>query len=85
MTGRSDTVDSVEGSSGDFVYHVALQREWEEARNSGEYRRSTRGKSLGEVGFIHCSFADQVRQTAARLYPNDDVIVLAIDPSTAGL
>ena len=36
--------------------------------------------SLAEQGFIHCSFADQVRATADRYYKGrDDIVLLEID------
>lgn len=45
------------------------------------YRRSTIGASLEEVGFIHCSFAEQLDATRRRFYAGrDDVVVLHIDP-----
>ncbi len=37
------------------IYHLADPAEWAEAQQSGEYTRSTRGRSLEEEGFIHCS------------------------------
>ena len=69
------------GSTDRHIYHLALADEWSEAVRRGEpYRRSTIGKALDEVGFIHCSFAEQVRPTAHRLYRDrTDVIVLTID------
>ena len=36
-----------------LIYHVATQREWNQAQKTGVYDRSTRGKSFDEVGFIH--------------------------------
>jgi uncharacterized protein (DUF952 family) len=42
---------------------------------------STRGRSLADEGFVHCSFAEQVDATADRYYGDaDDVVVLRIDP-----
>ena len=65
------------------IYHVALRQEWDEAVDRRDaYRRSTRGKSLSEEGFIHCSFAAQVAAIANLLYPGrDDVVLLEIDTS----
>ena len=67
-----------------WLYHLALRAEWNSARREGSYRRSTRGRSLEEVGFIHLSAAHQVEATAQRFYgdlPPEEVIVLSIDPT----
>jgi glutathione S-transferase len=74
-----------------WLYHLALRAEWTSARSQGSYRRSTRGHSLEEVGFIHLSAAHQVEATAQRFYgdlPPGEVILLTIDPqrlASAGL
>jgi uncharacterized protein (DUF952 family) len=63
------------------LFHVALAEDWAAAEATGEYTTSTRGRSLTEEGFIHCSFAEQVDATAARFYADvDDAVVLRIDP-----
>ncbi len=65
------------------LYHLALRGEWQEARRSGVYERSTRGQSLQEVGFVHLSYAHQVADTHARFYgdlPPDSVLLLSLDP-----
>lgn len=65
------------------IYHVAHRSDWEAALVAGEYRVSTRGRTLDEVGFIHASRADQVAQVAELFYGDDpeDLVVLAIDES----
>ena len=66
-----------------WLYHLALGPEWQAARADGMYRRSTRGRSLEEVGFIHLSNAHQVEATAALFYgdlPAGAVLLLTIDP-----
>ena len=66
-----------------WLYHLALGPEWQAARADGVYRRSTRGRSLEEVGFIHLSNAHQVEATAALFYgdlPAGAVLLLTIDP-----
>ena len=74
-----------------WLYHLALGPEWQAARADGMYRRSTRGRSLEEVGFIHLSNAHQVEATAALFYgdlPAGAVLLLTIDPqrlAAAGL
>ena len=66
-----------------MIFHLALRDEWREAVDrGGSYERSTLGKSLTEVGFIHCSFAAQVAATAELFYRGrDDVVLLTIDES----
>ena len=74
-----------------WLYHLALRPEWAAARREGVYRRSTRGRSLEEVGFIHLSAAHQVEATAQRFYadlPAGELMLLSLDPqrlAAAGL
>lgn len=66
-----------------WLYHLALRSEWQAARAAGVYRRSTRGRSLEEVGFIHLSQAHQLTATYGRYYADLDpgeVTLLALDP-----
>jgi uncharacterized protein (DUF952 family) len=64
------------------IFHLAVRAEWDAAVAAGEYVRSTIDRSLVEEGFIHASFADQVRDTADRFYRDrDDVVLLHIDPA----
>ncbi|MFQ6537431.1 MULTISPECIES: DUF952 domain-containing protein [Aphanothece] len=64
-----------------WLYHLALQPEWQAARAAGGYRRSTRGRDLAEVGFIHASYAHQVASTARRFYADAGaVVLLCLDP-----
>jgi glutathione S-transferase len=70
--------------SPNWLYHLALRSEWRAAREAGVYRRSTRGLSLADVGFIHLSAAHQVAATASRFYgdlPAADLVLLVIDPA----
>jgi glutathione S-transferase len=63
-----------------MIYHVASAEDWERARRAGEYRISTRGRTLEEEGFIHCSRASQVAAVADRFYRGvDDLVLLTID------
>jgi len=67
------------------VFHVALPDDWDVAQRAGEYTVSTRGRSLAEEGFIHCSFADQVEAIANRYYADlDDLVLLTVDPARLG-
>jgi glutathione S-transferase len=66
----------------ELVFHVAVPEEWAEAAAAGVYERSTRGRSLADVGFVHCSYADQVSATANRFYADlPQVVLLTIDPA----
>ena len=70
-----------------WLYHLALRPEWNAARREGSYRRSTRGQSLEEVGFIHLSAAHQLEVTAQRFYadvPPGELLLLTIDPQRLG-
>jgi uncharacterized protein (DUF952 family) len=49
--------------------------------SASDYRGSTLGRSLDDVGFVHCSTAAQVRQVADLVYlGRDEVVLLKIDP-----
>lgn len=69
------------------IFHVCAAADWAAAQTAGIYRQSTRGQSLDEVGFIHCSFADQVERIGALLYGDEpaDLVVLVIDPKRVGV
>jgi uncharacterized protein (DUF952 family) len=63
------------------IYHVASAQDWRDAREAGEYRISTRGRTLEEEGFIHCSQASQVAPVANRFYRGvRGLVLLTIDP-----
>lgn len=64
-----------------MIYHIARAADWSQGLKDGEYRISTRGLTLDDVGFIHCGEADQVGKVAnAAFRGEDDLVVLAIDP-----
>jgi uncharacterized protein (DUF952 family) len=80
------TIDALraQGLLGEPLFHLARRADWDAAVASagGVYEVSTLGHSLAEVGFIHCSFEDQVAATADRFYRGrDDVLLLQIDPT----
>ena len=41
------------------IWHLAEPEHWQAATASGSYTQSTRGRSLAQEGFIHCSSAQQ--------------------------
>lgn len=64
------------------IQHLADPSQWAAAKKSGEYRESTRGQSLAEVGFIHASFPHQVPAVRSGFYADvtSPLVVLDIDP-----
>ena len=65
-----------------WLYHLTLASDWQQARQQGEYRISTRGQSLDQVGFIHASYAHQLEATHQRFYADlEDLRLLVIDPT----
>lgn len=67
------------------IYHIAARSDWEQAQRSGEYTTSTRGRTLAQEGFIHCSAADQVADVANFVYRGAaDLVLLVIDSAKVG-
>lgn len=63
-------------------YHIAYESDWIEALKTGEYRVSTKGRTLEEQGFIHGGTAAQVAPVANMIYGEDEgLVVLVIDES----
>ncbi len=64
------------------LLHITERAVWESARPSGRYEMSTRGRTLTEEGFIHCSLRHQLPRVAEMLYADTDpsrLVVLVID------
>jgi len=62
------------------LLHITERPAWQAAALVGEYRMSTRGVTLDDQGFIHCSLRHQLRGVAEVVYPDaDDLVVLVID------
>ena len=62
------------------LFHLTERATWEAALPTREYRASTRGVTLEEQGYIHCSLAHQLRAVADCVYGDaDDLVVLVID------
>jgi glutathione S-transferase len=65
----------------DEILHIALPDDWAAAKESGEYRVSTRGVSLDDEGFIHCSYPGQLEGVANRYYTDIvELVILHIEP-----
>lgn len=64
------------------LLHLTEEPLWQAARETGTYEMSTRGRTLREEGFIHCSTPLQLPGVARMLYGSDDrgLVVLVIDP-----
>jgi len=65
------------------LFHVTSAAEWDAAKQNGSFTGSTRGRSLAEVGFIHCSFAAQTADVVAAIYYDftEPLVLLEIDPA----
>lgn len=75
-----DTADRTLPDGGP-IFHLALPDDWAAAFRTGAYTMSTRGMTLDEVGFIHCSTEEQIVDTANRFYADlTQLVVLTIDP-----
>lgn len=63
------------------LFHIARVADWEQAQGDGAYRVSSLGRRLDEVGFIHLSFAHQVKPVADAIYRGmTDLVLLELDP-----
>ena len=79
-TGRGD---GAAPARSDLILHLTERALWDEARAMGSYELSTRDRTLGDVGFIHCSLRRQLPAVAALLYGAEpartDLVVLVIE------
>lgn len=68
-------------SGNDRIFHIAENVQWAAAAAEGSYVQSTRGFSLAQVGFIHCSTWERVAPTAEHFYADlhQRLVVLEID------
>ncbi|MGW0512147.1 DUF952 domain-containing protein [Streptomyces olivaceoviridis] len=71
-----------------YILHITERSLWEAARERGAYEMSTRGRTLQEGGFIHCSTREQLPRIADFLYGGydgpDELVVLVVDPARVG-
>lgn len=65
------------------IFHLAEPQHWTDALASGRYVQSTRGATLEQQGFIHCSDAGQWARVRERFYADvtGDLVLLEIDPA----
>jgi glutathione S-transferase len=67
------------------LFHIARIADWEQAGRDGAYRVSSLGKLLDDEGFIHLSFAHQVKGVADAFYRGmTDLVLLELDPERIG-
>jgi glutathione S-transferase len=65
-----------------WIYHLALAGDWQAAREAGDYRISTRGLTLEQVGFIHASYVHQIEATHQRFFADAGPLkLLVLDPA----
>lgn len=67
-----------------MILHLAVRSDWEAARDAGSYPWSTRGLTLDEVGYVHCSHEHQWRGVRDRFYADladDELVLLVVDES----
>lgn len=65
-----------------MILHLAVRAEWDAAVAAGEYPWSTRGLTLEQVGYVHCSFEHQWRGVRDRFYSDlrdDELVLLVVD------
>ncbi|MGJ6967240.1 DUF952 domain-containing protein [Streptosporangium sp. G11] len=68
------------------ILHLALASDWDAARQTGEYRVSTIGRSLDDVGFIHaCADHEQLRGVVKRFYRDVGAPLVLLDVDPTGL
>lgn len=65
-----------------MIFHIAELSDWQAAQESGDYRISTRGRTLADEGFIHASQRHQILDIADAFYRDaGPVVLLSIDPA----
>ena len=82
----ADAQVPVDPESGGLLYHCATQAQWEQFGADGQSRVSTRGRTLEEEGFIHCSYLPQVPGVLERFYADveEPMLLLRLDPALIG-
>ena len=62
------------------IFHLTASDVWAKAQAEGVWTTSTRGRSLEEEGFIHCSEQHQVEGVRACWFADvDDLLMLEIE------
>ena len=64
-----------------MIYHVTTAADWAEAQAAGAYTLSTRGVTLEQEGYVHCSTEEQWPVVRERYYADlDHLVLLVVDP-----
>lgn len=69
------------------IFHLALGSDWDAAVLAGDYRVSTLGRSLDDVGFVHASATpEQVTTVASTFYASvtEPLVLLTIEVGALG-
>lgn len=62
------------------LLHVAFRHDWAAATAAGSYEVSTRGRTLADEGYIHCSLRHQVQAVVDAHYADaEDLVLLVVD------
>ena len=65
-----------------MILHLAIRADWEQAKLSGNYPWSTRGISVADEGYTHCSYESQWKGVRDRFYSDladSELVLLEID------
>lgn len=67
-----------------LIFHIAEPGDWQQARAGGTYTISTRGRTLAEEGFLHCSRFEQVPTVLDFVYADvaGPLALLVVDTET---
>jgi glutathione S-transferase len=77
---------TVEPASSRDIFHITTEADWARAQAEGAYSASTRGRTLAQVGFVHCAFEEQVAAVANSFFRGVAKLVvlrIAIDKLSA--
>ncbi len=79
-TSKDHPVNFPSGASNNFkeknIYHLALRKDFENAKKHGVYTMSTLGKKICEVGYIHASFYSQIENIYNLFFKDQEDVVL---------
>lgn len=67
------------------LQHIALESDWQAAQSAGSYPVSTRGRTISEEGFMHCSGSpEQLQGVLGRFYADvtEPLLLLTIDEAS---
>ncbi len=65
-----------------MILHLAIRADWKQAKSSGIYPWSTRGISVADEGYTHCSYESQWKSVRDRFYSDladSELVLLEID------